>query len=309
MAEPGPSRILLVILVALAIVGAGVGVWGANYLLHPRPQAGILVVQLGDNATVNYIGSFASGGEVGRVFDTSIFSVYQNNVTYPKSLYFPSTHSGNAANYTPLPTHVGPSGSYSIGNLSFGTTVTGFWQGLIGMTGNQTRYLVLPPALAYGPLDPACTATRPLAYTVPVYVTVAASQFSTLYPGVSATSGTMFTDPTYGWSDLVLSVNATSIVVDHLPTAGQTTQFGSWNITVTNLTTTTISVLNLITSSNYGRFLGTFATAQSCAGQSQAHYLISAVNPGAGTYTINWNTEVTGQTLVFRVTVIDIFSG
>jgi hypothetical protein len=309
MAEPGPSRLLIVILVVIGIVGAGMGVWGANYLLHPKPQASILTVELGDNVTVNYIGSFGSGGEVGRTFDTSIFSVYQNNVTYPKSLYFPSTHGGNPNNYTPLPTHIGPSGQYTIGNLSFGTTVTGFWQGLIGMTGNQTRYIVIPANLGYGPLDLACTEVLPLAYSVPVYVTVPASEFATQYSGVSATAGTTFTDPSYGWTDLVLSVNATSVVVNHLPTLGETTRFGAWNITVTNITSTTISVLNLITPSNYGHVLGSFSTAKTCRGQSESHYLISAVNLNAGTFTINWNSEVTGQTLIFRVTIVDIFKG
>jgi FKBP-type peptidyl-prolyl cis-trans isomerase 2 len=309
MAETGPSRLLLTIVVVIGLIAGGVGIWGANYVLHPKAQSGILTVQLGDNATVNYIGSFGSGPEIGRTFDTSIFSVYENNATYPKSLYFPLSHSGNPANYTPLPTHIGPSGQYTIGNLSFGTVVTGFWQGLLGMAGNQTRFIVIPPNLGYGPLNPACTETRPLAYSVPVYVSVPASQFSTLYPGISPTSGTTFTDPTYGWTDLVLSVNSTSVVVNHLPNLGQTTRFGSWNITVTNISTTSISVLNLLTPGNYGRVLGTFATAQTCNGQSSGHYLISAVNLAAGTYTINWNTEVTGQTLIFRVTVVNIYQG
>jgi FKBP-type peptidyl-prolyl cis-trans isomerase 2 len=307
MAEPGPSRLLLVILVVIGIVGAGVGVWGANYLLHPQPQNAILTVQSGDNATVNYIGMFGSGAEVGRTFDTSIFSVYQNNATYPKSLYFPLTHSGNPANYTPLPTHIGPSGSYTIGNLTFGTVVTGFWQGLIGMSGNQTRYIVIPPLLGYGPLNPSCTSVQPLTYSVPVFVSVPASQFASLYPGVQAASGTMFNDPTFGWTDLVLSVNSTAVVVDRLPTLGQTTPYNAWNITVTNLSSSSITVRNLITSGNYGRILGTFTTDQSCGGQSESHFLVSGVNPAAGTYTLNWNTEVTGQTLIFRVTVIDIF--
>ncbi|HXQ48911.1 MAG TPA: hypothetical protein VN842_03940 [Thermoplasmata archaeon] len=309
MAEPGPSRLLIVILVVLGLVAAGVGVWGANYLLHPRPQTSILTLELGDNATLNYIGTFGSGAQTGRTFDTSLFSVYLNNVTYPKSLYFPSTHPANPANYTPLPTHIGPSGSYTIGNLSFGTTVTGFWQGLIGMTGNETRYLAIPPDLAYGPLNPTCTETLPLTYSVPVYTSVPAAQFASLYAGVSASAGTMFTDPTYGWSDMVLSVNATAIVVYHLPTLGETTQFGAWNITVTNLTSTSISVLNLLTPANYGRILGAFSTAKMCNGQAEGHYLISGVNLNAGTFAINWNNEVAGQTLVFRVTVIDIFKG
>jgi FKBP-type peptidyl-prolyl cis-trans isomerase 2 len=309
VAEPGPSRLLLVIVVVVALIGAGVGIWGANYLLHPKAQTGILTVALGDNVTVNYIGSFGSGPQAGRVFDTSIYDVYQNNVTYPKSLYFPSTHSSNPANYTPLPTHIGRSGQYTVGNLSFGTTVTGFWQGLLGMAGNQTRYILIPPGLGYGPLDPACLATRTLAFTVPVLVTVPAGQFASLYPNVNARAGTMFTDPTYHWTDLVLSVNSSAVVVNHLPTVGQTTRYDTWNITVTNINATTVSVLNLITTSNYGRILGTFSTPATCAGSSEAHYLIASVNPNAGTYTINWNSEVTGQTLLFRVTIVDIFKG
>jgi FKBP-type peptidyl-prolyl cis-trans isomerase 2 len=309
MAEPGPSRLLLVILVVVAIIGAGIGIWGANYYLHPRGASPVLTVQVGDNVTVNYIGSFGSGGEIGRTFDTSIFSVYQNNVSYPKSLEFALSHSGDPSNYTPLPTHIGPTGQYTIGNLTFGTTVTGFWQGLVGMTGNSTRFLVIPPDLGYGPLNPTCTQTMSLAFTVPVYVTLSTSQFSTQYPGVSAAIGTTFTDPQYGWSDLVLSVNSTAVVVDRLPTLGQTSTSGGWNITVTGITSTDISVLNLLTPNNYGRVLGTFTTPQSCNGQSQAHFLVSNVNPARGTYTINWNSEVTGQVLLFQVTIVDIFKG
>jgi len=309
MAEPGPSRLFLVILVVVAIVGAGIGAWGVNYYLQPKGAPGLLTVAVGDNATVNYIGSFGSGAEIGRTFDTSIFSVYQNNVTYPKSLEFALGHSGSPANYTPLPTHIGSSGQYTIGNLTFGTTVTGFWQGLVGMTGNTTRYIVIPDTLGYGPLNSSCTQTLPLAYTVPVYVTLTPSQFSLTYPGVSSSIGTTFTDPIYGWSDLVLNVNTSAIVVDHLPTLGQTTRSGGWNITVTALTSTQVSVLNLLTPSNYGRVLGTFTSSMTCNGQSQTHFLISSVNPANGTYTTNWNSEVTGQTLVFRVTIIDIFKG
>jgi FKBP-type peptidyl-prolyl cis-trans isomerase 2 len=309
MAETGHPRLVLIIVVIIAVVGAIAGAWGVNYYLQPKGASPLLTLQVGDNATVNYIGSFGSGAEIGRVFDTSIFSVYQNNVTYPKSLEFALSHSGNPANYTPLPTHIGPTGQYTIGNLTFGTTVTGFWQGLVGMTGNSTRYIVIPPNLGYGPLNPSCTETLPLAFTVPVYVSDSLTQFASAYPGVSGTIGTTFTDPTYGWTDLVLSVNSSAVVVDHLPTMGQVTQTGGWNISVTSISSSQISVLTLLTPSNYGRVLGTFAASKTCNGNPQTHYLISNVNLANGTYTINWNSEVTGQTLVFRVTVVDIFKG
>jgi FKBP-type peptidyl-prolyl cis-trans isomerase 2 len=307
MAEPGPSRILLVLLVVVILIAAGVGILAANYFLHPKAASGYATVQVGDNVTVDYIGMFGSGPEIGRTFDTSVFSAYLNNITYPKSAYFAIGHSGNPANYTPLGVHVGGSGQFTIGNTTFRPVVTGFWEGMLGMAGNQTRFIVVPPALGYGSINPACTLTLPLSVTVPVLVTVPVSKFSTFFPGVSASSGTIFTDPLYGWSDMVLSVNATSVTVEHLPAMGETTQAGAWNITVTNLTATRISVLNDLTPSNYAHLLGTFPTASTGACAGQTHYLVSGVDLAKGTYTVNWNSEVTGQTLIFRVTTIDLF--
>jgi hypothetical protein len=306
MAEPGPSRILIVLLVVVILVAAAVGIFAANYLLHPKATSPLLTVQVGDNVTVNYIGMFGSGPQFGRTFDTSIFAVYLNNASYPKSAEFPVTHTANPGNYVPLGVYVGSSGQYTIGTQNFTSVVPGFWQGMLGMSGNQTRFIVVPPALGYHSINPACTQTLPLSSTVPVLVSVPVAKFSTFFPGVSSTSGTMFTDPTYGWSDVVLSVNATTVAVERLPTMGETTRAGGWNITVTNLTVTTISILNDITPSNYGSLLGTFAAQTTGACPSQIHFLVSGVNLGSGTYTINWNSEVTGQTLVFRVTTVNI---
>jgi FKBP-type peptidyl-prolyl cis-trans isomerase 2 len=313
MAEPGPSRLWLIVLIAIAIVAAGLGAWGVNYVLQPKATSSLLTVAAGDNVTVNYIGSFGSGAQIGRTFDTSIYSVYANNITYPKSLQFASTHNGSPLAYKPLDVHVGGAGQYTIGNLTFGTTVTGFWQGLIGMNGNQTRFLSIPPSLGYGPLNPACTQTLPLTLTVPVVFVAPASNFTTAYPGSSLTAGTTFSDPTYKWTDLVLSVNATSVVVERLTSIGQTTLGASgWNVTVTQLTSTTITLQNDLTTGNYGRVLGKFSVARGCppgAQSSDTSFEILDVNPGAGTYTINWNSEVTGQTLLFQVTIVDILKG
>jgi hypothetical protein len=207
---------------------------------------------------------------------------------------------------------VGGSGQYTIGNSTFGSTVTGFWQGLVGMSGNQTRFLVIPPALGYGAINPACTETFPLAFSVPVVIVVPASNFTVRFPGATLSAGTTFTDPTYGWTDLVLSVNSTAVAVEHLTSVGETTPSGAWNITVTQVTTTTISVQVDITTSNYGRVLGTFPSARACPPGSQStdmHYEILSVNSVAGTFKINWNSEVTGQTLLFQVTIVNILKG
>ncbi len=310
MATTGPSRIVVIVLIVVVLVVAGVGVYLVDQWLTPKAISGPTAVQVGDNVTVNYIGSFASGPQTHKVFDTSIYSVYLDNITYPKSLEFASTHSGSASNYNPLGVYVGSySGQYTVNNQTFSGVVPGFWQGMIGMVVNQTRYITMPVSLAYGPLNPSCEATLPLNFTVPVLQVVSTGNFTAQYPGVFATPGVTFADPTYGWTDVVFSVNATDVSVESLPTIGFVAHLTGWNATVTGVNATTISLYNDITPSNYGNLLGTFSASRACGGgEPTSHFLIVGVNLANSTYTISWNSEVVGQSLTFRVTVVQIVS-
>jgi hypothetical protein len=308
MAEPRHPPIGLIVLIVVVIVAAGTGTAFLYEYNHPKPGPAFFTVASGDNVTVNYIGMFANGSEMGRVFDTSLYSVATNNVTYPKSLEF--TFRGSASAYTPLPVHVGPSGSYSLDGLSFGTVVKGFWLGLIGLPLNKTETVTVPPNLGYGPVISSCLATQPLSYTVPVLVVVALAKFSTEYPGVNATPGTQFADPTYGWTDLVLSTNATSVVVENLPSLGWSVPKSTWPLIVTGLTTTMISLTNQLTPADAGVVLGKTFSTTICG---SPRFLVTAVNLAAGTYTELYdydlaspplNAEIQGQTLLFVVTVV-----
>ena len=223
MAASSIYSLPLIALIVVVIVVAGVG--GALVYLqqHPKPVTPRQTVQVGDNVTVNYIGTFGSGAESGRVFDTSIYSVYVDNVTYPKSLFFPYTHGGSPSNYTALGVHVGPnSPSYTIGSISFVSVVPGFWQGLLGLPVGETRTISVPPALGYGPADPSCFVTKNLTYTVPVYTALNLTAFQTTYPNVTASPGVEFPDPHYGWPVLVLSSNGVTVSVENLPVRRRT---------------------------------------------------------------------------------------
>ncbi|HTW56246.1 MAG TPA: hypothetical protein VMG36_07415 [Thermoplasmata archaeon] len=305
MAEPRRRLWPFVVLAVVVIVGAAVG--GEILHLHnqPSPKAGPLTVAIGDNVTVQYIGVLGSGPQQGYVFDTSILSVANDNLTWPKALEF--SYRGNASAYAPLGVHVGPntpSGGYVIGNTTFGGVVTGFWKGLVGLAGNQTKWISIPPALGYGPDNPACLVTAPLVVSVPVLTAIPVANFTATYPEIPKLAGTTFTDPTYGWTDQVFSVNATTVTVQSMPSVGFTSSFIGWPITVTSITGGNISVTNDITGANVGRILGN-STTTVCG---QTHYIISAVNPANGTYTENFNTQVTGVTLLFQITVVDIYA-
>jgi FKBP-type peptidyl-prolyl cis-trans isomerase 2 len=305
MATQQPSRILFVVLVVVVLVVAGVAAAFVYEYNKAKSAAPILTVQDGGNVTVNYIGEFGSGAQLGRVFDTSVYSVATNNQSYPKSLEY--TPRGPVTAYTPLAVHVGasaPSSGYVIGNLTFNTVVTGFWQGLIGLPGNQSRTLVIPPDLGYGPLNQSCLGTEPLVYTVPVLTFDSLREFATLYPGVNSTVGVVFPDPTYSWNDSVFAVNTTTIAVEALATLGATTHPNGLPFLVSSLNATTVTLSSELTPASAGLVLGHVTSGGLCG---KTKFIVSAVDLATGTYTENFNSEVQGETLDFIVTVVDIF--
>jgi FKBP-type peptidyl-prolyl cis-trans isomerase 2 len=301
--------------VVLVVVVAAAALSGYLYYTH-RPQGppSELTVAVDDNVTVNYIGVMGSGPEAGKVFDTSLYSVATNGISYPKTLEF--SLRGTAANYTPLAVHVGsdtPSSGYSLGGLTFIQTVSGFWQGLIGLTGNTTHAVPVPPSLGYGSTNAACVATRPLTFTLPVVQTFSLSQFAQKYPGVTAFEGSEFPDPHYGWPVLILSENSSFATVENLATVGHTASPGGWPIEVTQVAATAngtgaITLVNELTPAMAGHLLGhDYLGTGPCSSQSGGQFIVSGVNVANGTFTENYNQEVQGQTLVFLITVVDIF--
>ena len=303
----------IVMIVAVIVIAAGLS--GYLYLTHgPATNPSVPTVQPGDNVTVNYIGIMASGPDQGKVFDTSYYSVASNNASFPKTLTFQMRAS--AKNYTPLPVHVAgdtPQSGYSLGNLTFIGVVTGFWQGLIGMTANSTRTLILPPDLAYGADRASCIATEPLTYTLPVTESMSVNAFSARFPGQTATQGIEFPDPHYGWPVLVLNANASFATVENLATVGWTSSPAGWPVEVTGLTSTAngtgqITLTNELTAAQAGHVLGHAITGSGlCNPPSNGRFIVTAVNVANGTYTENYNTEVTGETLTFVVTITGIF--
>jgi FKBP-type peptidyl-prolyl cis-trans isomerase len=291
-------------------VGAGIGAGVYYYKDQPNAAPNSNLVQVGDNVTVTYIGILGSGAEQGRVFDTSVYDVATNNATYPKALQF--GYRGSAAAYTQLDVYVGqlPVANYTINNLTFIQVVPGFWQGLVGIPTNVTHTIVVPPNLGYAAYS--CNVVKPLTFQLPVTQTLAGTDFQKLYPGVEATTGTSFTDPTYGWTVDILSANSTSITLQNLAKVGSTSSPNGWPVEVTNVTSTAngsgaITLVNELSPSSAGHLGGSTTASVSCGGSSASKYIVTAVNESAGTYTEDFNEEVSGQTLIFLVKVIDLF--
>jgi FKBP-type peptidyl-prolyl cis-trans isomerase 2 len=316
MASQLSDNLPMIVAVIVVMIVGGAAAGYVYYHNRPAGNPGLNVVQVGDNVTVNYIGLFGSGPEQGRVFDTSLYTVAFDSAAYPKSVQF-SPRGPYASNFSTLDVHVGSStptsSGYSLGGLSFIQVVTGFWQGMIGMPGNLSKEISVPPALGYGPTDAACLSTQPLVYTVPVLQTFAGSVFAKTYPGVLATTGSGFSDPHYGWPVSILSANASWVTIQNQPTLGWSASPAGWPVVVTTINSTAdgagqITLQNQIAPSQAGLLAGKdYLGTGPCSSQSSGKFIVTSVDLANGTYTEDFNREVEGQTLIFIVTVVDIF--
>ncbi len=287
---------LAIVVVVILLVGAGIYALSVT-VNKPIPAPGNPTVVEGDNVSVNYIGTFGSGINEGKVFDTSLLSVARNNATYPKALSFGFR---GVSGYVPLDAHVGPQ-SYT----PFTSLIPGFWQALIGMREGQTKVVTIPPALAYGPANQSLIQTLPLVQELPMLYTYTPAAFGTAYGGIAALPGSTFTDPHWGWTDVILSVNSTAVVLEYAPTLGEVVHPFGWAATVTNLSTPhnstgAITLTNQLTPSDVGTGTGTnFQT-------SRVFYLTN-VNLQTGTYTLDYNSLTAGATLIFTITLVAIY--
>jgi FKBP-type peptidyl-prolyl cis-trans isomerase 2 len=274
-------------IILLALVIAVVVALGAYFVAFaPQPIPVPKTAQQGDSVSIDYIGYFPNSD---LVFDTSLQSVAQDNSTYPKAYSF-TFRSG----YSPL--------QFTIGD---GSVVAGFDQGVRGLAVGQTRTISVPPSLGYGAANANQIFEHTLVETVPVRVTMNATEFNSYY-GQVAVSGTNVTDPVYGWSAQV-SVLGSAVVVTNSPYPSQAIRpYGSWDAVVLGIDdaadngTGAITIQNHLDSTMVDKIGG-----KSPAGET---FYLSAVDSLAGTYTLNFNKQVVGLTLVFQVTLVHLSS-
>jgi hypothetical protein len=99
-------------------------------------------------------------------------------------------------------------------------------------------------------------------------------------------------------------MNETSVVVQYQPSVGEVVKPYGWDVTVTNVTSTTsgngtITMVNNLTAQDVGQYKGT-------NWQNSQSFFLSAVNTQAGTYTLDYNEEVVGNILMFSITISTI---
>ncbi len=279
------SLIILCIIMGLVIAGAAFGYKALSGTQEVMLSAGEKVA-LGNAVSVDYIGMF----ENGNVFDTSILDVSNNDALYPKSPSF--VHKGS---FSPL--------SFTVGE---GQMINGFDKGVIGMAVNQTKVLTIPPEDAYGYTVESLVRNMDLTFSIPVLEwTTNTTLFEDNYY-LPAQYGTTVRSYDYGWNMTVYYIDPVTdmVKIKHEPKLHEIISINEdWDSEVISVDTSAnngegeIIVRHLFTSKDEGRLFHD---------EEGQEFTLLSVDLSSDTAVIDYNREVVGRTLVFRITLLSI---
>lgn len=274
--------------------------WTAYALISPDlpPPFSPASAETGDFIEVDYVGWFPDApGRPARVFDTSVESVARDNATYPKAASF-TYRSGVGASYAPLQFTMGcESGA--------GCPLPAFQAAILRMRIGDTKIVTLTPDQAYGHTNPALVEVRPLLEEVAITETMNAAEFQNRF-AASPMDGSIVTDLEWGWN-VTVRVSGDLITTRQSPILGQTASVaGRWQAKVVgiddgaNAGQGVVTVRHLLTASDVSAFQ---------AQDDRGTFIVVALDPVAGTYTVDYNTEVVGKALVFELTLKGLRKG
>jgi len=262
--------IIIVIILIAAVLGA---YFGYNALTSTGKP--IKVVKSGDTVSIYYYGYIMINGTP-YIFDTNIKEVANNNITFPKAVIFKYPSSFQPFNFT-----VGSS-----------QVITGMSMGVIGMSPGEKKTIVVPPSEGY-------SYNSSLIHSINRIGNVSRIQNSSLTQFENRTgqvpyTGAVYFDKTFGWNDIVLSVNSIDGIVTYENDAymGQTYYpYGTnvtWGYNIISANSTTIQY-EIITQINTYLPYGAYVS-----------------NLTSNTVTVNFNNYLAGKTLYFYVELVSV---
>ncbi len=234
---------------------------------------------------LDYIGYFQDG----RVFDTSVESVANDNASYPKAVTFLPKSS-----YSPL--------FFKVGQIP-AAVIKGFEEGVLGMKEGETRVIEIPPEKGYGAPDPTKIEFRPLVVELPQVETLTTAAFLErfkLNPGI----GLVVKDPLWNWNATVTTLSQDFVTIMHLPEQGMTIRpYGAWEARVLQVDSSANAGLGRVV---VRHLLDVSDVNTVKATDGGGTFRVIAVDVAAGTYTVDYNREVVGKTLYFWLNLLVI---
>ncbi len=304
------------VIIVVVIIASSVAAYWYTQQKEEKGKA-MMKVKVGDTVKVNYIGRFAEGNffDNGAVFDTSIESVANDDINYSKAYSFESRDP-----YFPLEFKVGE-----------GEVVQGFDEGVLNMTVGETKNITVLPDDGYGMPDEDLRITINKTQSVPLYETISSQRFHELYPGQVLNETVSFKHYFWGWNVTIewIDGNNVTILNNVIPDINSTINVFGWetkichagegrillqhfpeeNITL-NMTKTGFLAKD-IDNQSINNALNNIIDQTTIFHNSSVSDIgiVSSINEDKDTFTVDYNPEVVGKTLIFEVTLISISRG
>jgi FKBP-type peptidyl-prolyl cis-trans isomerase 2 len=267
--------IMLIIMGALAA--------GFFFISSPQESQEAFVVN-GDTVKVDYIGMF----EDGKVFDTSLENVAKDNATYPKALSFKYRATG----YSPL--------EFTVGARQM---IEGFDEALPSMKVGDQKTVTIPPEKGYGATNPDLVKVRNLVEEHPIREVLTTEQFNERFLQ-DPVLGMSLTDLKWEWQVSVYDISGDLVTILNQPELNMIiSPYVVWNSEVTYIDSGAnggdglIRVVNLIQESDENSIIST---------DPDGEFRLIDVDLDGGTYTLDYNGETVGKTLIFHITLVEI---
>jgi len=300
-----PLGLVLTVLTALVVVAVGL----VGYVIYDNSLGSDAspsrTVELGDTVTLNYIGMF----EDGRVFDTSIWDVASDDAAYPKSLTY-SIRTEDT--YVPFDMEAGKYGES-------GGTIKGFALGVIGLILNERKVIVVPPEDGYA-VNETMLEDVPILEEIPIIQTITEDEYRQTFEG-NPVEMAYVDHYKWGWECLIIEVQFGFVTFKNLPSVddivypygdpGDADNPAGWECEVESYDPSAddgvgrILVKHGITEEDVYNVKG--------VEYDGTVFVVSAFDSESGTFQIHrsnsesgYNGEISGRTLLFEVTIINI---
>ncbi|OGS56882.1 MAG: hypothetical protein A3K60_01650 [Euryarchaeota archaeon RBG_19FT_COMBO_56_21] len=299
-----PTKTLQAIMIAAIVLSAAVIVYVVYSSSQEAKSQTTAQVASGDTVTLNYIGRLSDG----RVFDTSILNVANDDIVYPKSLSF-SLRSNDSYKAFEM----------TAGNYGAGGTIKGFALGVIGMRVNETKIVEVLPEDGYQVYSNLLV-TKSLVEEIPATETLTAAQFEQEF-GVEG--ALLLVVPHYFWGwEVMVTDNASGLVTfKYLPTVNTTYYpYGNpqtpgnpqgWPVVVEAFDSAgfsgngSITIRHMIQAEDVYTIKGTDIDGKTFylwdLDSTNSTFVIHKSDSSIG-----YNAELSGRTLYFEITIVSV---
>lgn len=296
----------LTYLIIVVIIGASVGgAYAVNEYYLKEEEEEEVTAEMGDQVTVHYTGWLQDE----RIYDESrIFDTSRTEVSGPTTVTFSERDRGEPYQFT-----VGEG------------VIKGWNENVLGAKEGETLRFTIPPKKAYPTHSEELKMSVDRVETLPVYEEMTVEEFENEH-AVSPSPNMAVEDDFWGWNQTVVSIEGSTVTLRNSPEVGENYQAytpgsSEWSSRVMNIDSNANegegvievkhfveepTVVDAAQLSKHKEKFGNVSRIKGQIGQDPNNLEGIVVEVTDEKIKLDFNEEVNGNELTFRMTVIDI---